>query len=120
MIGLGASAFLLAYSMPESLRAVSYGTLAGMAVVVGGAYVVLRANVRPLSGTREWLHARGLAPALGLEPDRPPAPLRGRHRRRSPRGTAASLAPLALYEAAFHLAGVAEVYVTLGLIAPAG
>ena len=119
MIGLGASAFLFAYSMPEYLRAVSYGTLAGVAVVVGGAYVVLRANVRPLSGAGEWLHARGLAPAWVSS--------RIARVRRFEDGITTftarngrSLAPLALYEAAFHLAGVAEVYVTLSLIVPGG
>lgn len=119
MIGLGASAFLLAFSMPEYLRAVSYGTLAGVAIVVSGAYVVLRANVRPLSATGAWLDARGLAP-MWVSSRIPRV-------RRFEDGITTftarngrSLAPLALYEAAFHLAGVAEVYVTLALIVPGG
>ncbi|MBP7568435.1 MAG: flippase-like domain-containing protein [Acidobacteria bacterium] len=117
MIGIGAAAFLLAYSMPEYLRAVSYGALVGVAVVIGAACVLLKARVHPLSSAAGWLDARSLVPVWvsGRIP---------RVRRFEDDITTftarngRSLAPLALYEAAFHLAGVAEVYVTLTLIVP--
>jgi hypothetical protein len=119
MIGLGAAVFLLAFSLPGSLWAASVGALAGVAAVVGAGYLVLRAHVRPFTGTIGWLDARGLRWGwLQARMDRVGrfeddvtsfASRNGRH-----------LGPLALYEAAFHLAGVAEVYLTLALVDPSG
>jgi hypothetical protein len=117
MIGLGAAAFLLQFPLATPLRVASLSAIAGMLVIVGAAWLVLRAGVKPVSGTLAWLQDHGLrARWLGEQEGR----VRGfeervntftaRNRRR--------LAALAAYEAAFHAAGVAEVYVTLALIAP--
>jgi hypothetical protein len=119
MIGLGAVVFLLAFTLPEFLWVASVGALVGMALVVALGYLVLVARVRPFTGTIAWLDARGLR--WGWVHARGDRVLRfedsvtsftsrnGRH-----------LGPLALYEAAFHLAGVAEVYLTLALVDPSG
>jgi len=119
MIGLGAVVFLVAFQLPEFLWLASVAALVGVAVVVGAGYLVLRAHVRPFTGTIEWLDARGLRWGwLHARMDRvlrfedSVTSFTSRNRRH--------LWPLALYEAAFHLAGVAEVYLTLVLVDPAG
>ena len=119
MIGVGAVTFLLAFTVPEFLRAASIGALVGMAVVVVAGYLVLRAHVRPFSGTIAWLHARGLRLRwLQARMDRVLRFENGVTSFTSRNGR--HLAPLALYEAAFHMAGVAEVYLTLALVDPGG
>jgi hypothetical protein len=117
MIGLGAAAFLLQFPMPSPLRIASLTAIAAMLLIVGSAWLVLGADVKPLSGAIGWLSARGLA-ARWLDPQL------ARVRRFEERVNSFSgrnrgrLGALALYEAAFHVAGVAEVYVTLAFIAP--
>jgi hypothetical protein len=119
MIGLGAAAFLVAFSMPEYLKVASVAALGGMLVVVGGAYFVLRVGVLPLTSAAEWLRRRGIASTwLGARAARMRLFEEGVTSFTSRNGR--HLGPLALYEAAFHLAGVAEVYVTLALIVPGG
>ena len=119
MIGLGAVVFLVAFSLPEFLWVASVGALVGVAVVVGVGYLVLRAHVRPFTGLIDWLEARGLRWGwLSARMDRVQ-----RFEERVTSFTARNgrhLAPLAMCEAAFHLAGVAEVYLTLVLVDPVG
>jgi hypothetical protein len=117
MIGLGAAAFLLQFPLPTPLRIASVSALGAMLLIVGGAWLVLGAGVKPVSGTLAWLQARGVAAEwLSGQSVRVRRfeervnTFSARNRRR--------LAALAAYEAAFHAAGVAEVYVTLALIAP--
>ena len=117
MIGLGASAFLFAFQMPEFLKAASVSALAGVAIVVGGSYLILRANIRPLTMAGEWLSGRRLAPAW-LEARIPRVRAFEDGITSFTSRNARSILPVALYEAAFHLAGVAEVYVTLSLVVP--
>lgn len=117
MIGVGAGAFLLLFPMPGTMRVASFAAIAGMLIVVAGAWLILRARAKPVSGAIVWLAARGLGGRwLGSQiehvrhfEDRVNT-FAGRNRHR--------LGRLALYETAFHLAGVAEVYVTLAFIAP--
>ncbi|HSK09419.1 MAG TPA: lysylphosphatidylglycerol synthase domain-containing protein [Vicinamibacterales bacterium] len=117
MIGLGASVFLVAFQLPEELRAAAVGALAGVGVVVAAAYVILRTRARPVAAAAGWLRRRGVAPAW-LDAWTPRlqrfeegvGSFTTRNRRH--------LVPLLLYESAFHLAGVAEVFVTLSLILP--
>ena len=117
MIGLGAVAFLLQFPMPDALRLASLGAIAGMLLIVGAAWWVLAAGAKPVSGVIRWLRARGLSAArLDAQFER----VRRFEEQintfsRRDRGR---LGRLALWEGAFHLAGVAEVYVTLAFIAP--
>jgi hypothetical protein len=117
MIGLGAAAFLLQFPLATPLRIASLSAIAGMLVIVGAAWLVLRAGVKPVSRTMAALAARGIA-ARWIEPQV------ARVRRFEERINTFSarnpgrLASLAAYEAAFHVAGVAEIFVTLALIAP--
>ena len=117
MIGLGAAAFLVSFEMPAVLRAASLAALAGMAAIFALAYWVLVAGARPASRVVEWLRRRGVGGArLAAESERVAGfeqrinRFVGRNRQRLP--------ALALYQTLFHAAGLAEVYVTLRLIAP--
>lgn len=117
MIGIGGAAFLLQFPLPEALRLASVGAIGAMVVIVGGAWWVLGAGAKPVSGTIGWLRVRGLGGArLEARLERVRRfeeqinTFAGRNRHR--------LAALVVYEGAFHLAGVAEVFVTLAFIAP--
>jgi hypothetical protein len=117
MIGLGAAAFLLQFPMATPLRVASLSAIAGMLVIVGTAWLILGADAKPVSRTIGWLNDRGLgtqwldAQLLRVQGfEERVNSFSGRNRQR--------LAVLAAYEAAFHAAGVAEVYVTLAFIAP--
>jgi hypothetical protein len=117
MIGVGAAAFLLQFPLPTPLRLASLSAIVAMLVIIGAVWLVLGAGVKPLSGTLAWLQARGFAAGwLRAQFGRVRSfeqqvnSFSGRNRGR--------LAVLSAYEAAFHAAGVAEVYVTLAFIAP--
>ena len=119
MIGLGAVVFLFAFSLPEFLWGASVAALVGVAGVLGAGYLVLRAHVRPVAGTMAWLDARGWR--WGWLHARRERVLRFEDRVTSfTARNGRRLGPLAVYEAAFHLAGVAEVYLTLALVDPSG
>lgn len=118
VIASGTVALLFAFDVSRALRASSLIALLGVLALLGAAAFVLGRQVKVVSGLVDWLHRRSLAP--------PPlasrlAKLRaledtvyGFHRRHPDR----LLSVLAL-EAAYHAAGVAEVFVTLAwLVAP--
>ncbi|HYO62333.1 MAG TPA: lysylphosphatidylglycerol synthase domain-containing protein [Pyrinomonadaceae bacterium] len=111
----GAAALLASFPLPRTLRWSSYGILAGVAVFLLAAYIVLRMRLKVLSGAVERLHARGLGRRL-LESRRERVlsleqRVYGFYERRR-----AQFLPILLLEACFHLAGVAEAYVTLYFI----
>ena len=93
----------------------SAGLIATLFVLVGSAHWVIWNRVRLASGTVDWLRWGHLAPeALDrwLEQIRE---LETRIFSLYPRDRA-RLLPLAFYEAAFHVAAVAEVYIVLTLV----
>lgn len=117
MIGVGAAAFLLQFPMPAPLRIASLAAIGGMLIIVGGAWWILSAGAKPVSATIGWLTRRGLGGrgvaaqferVRRFEEQINTFSRRNRHR----------LGMVAVYEAAFHAAGVAEVWVTLAFIAP--
>jgi hypothetical protein len=117
MIGVGGAAFLLEFPMPSSLRIASLSAIGAMLAIVGGAWLVLGAGVKPVSALMAWLDERGrLGRRLGLYAARVRRfedrlnTFSARNRQR--------LGPLLACEAAFHALGVAEVYATLAFIAP--
>ena len=116
VIGLGALTFLASFRLDPALREGSFAALAAVALIVGVALVVIMSRSTPLSTTLRWVlrgwrqheWQRTLVERVGLLETRIYS-FYGRHRH--------ILLPLLLLEATFHLAGVAEVYVTLSLIA---
>ena len=108
----GALALLLSFPLTKTLRWTSVGIIAGVAVIFAIGFVVVRKEWRLLSGMAERIYARGIGRRV-LETKR--TTLRtledrvygfyGRNRAR--------FLPILLLEISFHLAGVAEAYVTL-------
>ena len=93
----------------------SAGLIATLFVLVGSAHWVIWNRVRLASGTVDWLRWGHLAPETldrWLEQIRE---LETRIFSLYPRNRA-RLLPLAFYEAAFHVAAIAEVYIVLTLI----
>ena len=111
----GAAALLLSFPLTRTLRWTSVSIIAGASVFLLLGFVALRAEWRVLSRVAARLSAWGLG-RRAIEPRR--ATLRaledrvygfyGRNRAR--------FLPILLLEVAFHLAGVAEAYVTLYFI----
>jgi hypothetical protein len=109
----GMLALLLNFSLPRGLRLGGLITLAVITVIVGLGVLLIRRQLRFVSGAAGVLHRRGLnekwiAKARTLE-DR----VYGFYQRNGSR-----FLPILFLEACFHLAGVAEVYVTLSFISP--
>src|SRR5437588_9014214 len=109
----GMMALLLSFTLPKGLRLISIITLAIIAVMVALGAVLIAKRLRFISGGAGFLHRRGLdekwiEKARSLE-DR----IYGFYQRNSAR-----FLPIILLEACFHLAGVAEIYVTLSFISP--
>lgn len=109
----GMLALLLNFSLPKGLRLAGLITLAVIAVIIVLGAVLIRKQLRFVSGPAGFLHRRGLsekwvAKARTLE-DR----VYGFYQRNSSR-----FLPILFLEACFHLAGVAEIYVTLSFISP--
>ncbi len=112
-ISAGMIALLLSFSLPHALRLGSVIVLAGIVVVIALGTLLIRKQVKFISGTAGWLHRRGLNEKWvekGRTLEDRIYGFYGRHRAR--------FVPILLLEACFHLAGVYEVYVTLSFISP--
>jgi hypothetical protein len=112
-ISSGMIAFLLSFSLPQGLRVGSVIVLLVIVIIITLGTLLVRKQVKFISGTAGWLHRRGLN-AKWVEKGRT---LEDRiygfyHRNR------ARFVPILLLETCFHLAGVCEVYVTLSFISP--
>ena len=109
----GMVALLLSFTLPKGLRLVSFITLAVIAVVIALGAVLIAKRLRFISGSAKFLHRRGLnekwIEKAGSLEDR----IYGFYQRNSAR-----FLPIILLEFCFHLAGVAEIYVTLSFISP--
>jgi Lysylphosphatidylglycerol synthase TM region len=115
VIALGALTFLAYFPLSRALVYGSYAALAGVATCVGLALIVILSRATPLSTALTWAlrpwrghewQQHAIARVTALETRI--YSFYGRHRRK--------LLPLLLLEAIFHLAGVAEVFVTLSFI----
>jgi Lysylphosphatidylglycerol synthase TM region len=109
----GMLALLLNFSLPKGLRLASLITLAVIAAVIVLGIVLIRKQLRFVSGATGVLQRRGLnekwvGKARTLE-DR----VYGFYQRNSSR-----FLPILFLEACFHLAGIAEIYATLSFISP--
>jgi hypothetical protein len=115
VIALGAITLLLEFSPNTTIQEGSFAALAGVAVCVGVALVVILSRATPLStaltlvlrGWRDHDWQRHLVERVRALETRIYG-FYGRHRQK--------LLPLLAFETAFHLCGIAEVYVTLSLI----
>ena len=106
LIFSGTAALLLSFSLPKPLRYASIGALAVTLVIAPLGYLVIRSRWKFLSGLMSFLAKVGIARAQTLE-DR----IYGFYDRHSNR-----LISIFLCEVCFHLAGIAEIYVTLSFI----
>jgi hypothetical protein len=111
----GTAALLFSFNLPKPLRILSIAALVTILLVIPLAFMVLRKRWRFLSGTVDFLHRRGIARVL-LERKR--AGVRDVEERiyRFYEQSSSRFLFIILMEACFHLAGVAEVFVTLWFI----
>lgn len=112
----GTAALLLSFSLPKPLRYASLGALAVTLVIAPLGYFIIRRQLRFLSGPMSFLSSRGIARAWLIEKGIPRGQtledrIYGFYSRNSNR-----LISIFLLEVCFHLAGVAEIYVTLYFI----
>jgi hypothetical protein len=116
LIFSGTAALLLSFSLPKPLRYASIGALVVTFVIAPLGYFIVRRRSKFLSGpmsfvagrgiAQTWLNEKGIPRARMLE-DR----IYGFYDRNGNR-----LFSIFLLEVCFHLAGVAEIYVTLSFI----
>jgi Lysylphosphatidylglycerol synthase TM region len=112
-ISSGMIALLLSFSLPQGLRLGSVIVLAVIMVVIAVGTLLIRKQVKFVSGTAAFLRRRGLN-AKWVEKGRTfEDRMYGFYHRHRPR-----FVPILLLEACFHLAGVCEIYVTLSFISP--
>ncbi|HET6891839.1 MAG TPA: lysylphosphatidylglycerol synthase domain-containing protein, partial [Pyrinomonadaceae bacterium] len=111
----GMTALLLSFSLPKPLRYAAFGSLIVVLIVVLLGYLIIRKQLRFLSGTFTWLGnrttGRAWIEAAGARAHTLEERVYGFYDRNRER----FLIILAL-EICFHLAGIAEVYVTLSFI----
>ncbi|HEX8178958.1 MAG TPA: lysylphosphatidylglycerol synthase domain-containing protein [Pyrinomonadaceae bacterium] len=113
----GLVSLLLSFPLPQKLRIVCLGTIAGVVVFVLLGYVVVQRQWRFVSRALEFLYARRIFRGW-LETRRVRiAAVEERVYGFYARNRARFL-PILLLEAGFHLAGIVEIYVTLYFISP--
>jgi len=119
VIAMGAVAFLVSFRNSQALDVASLIALGSMIAVVGGAYGILRAGARPTTAAVGWLERRGVDwhwLGAGREKIETFEERVVSFYRRHP----AQLGPVAALEAVFHIAGIAETFVTLWLVVRIG
>jgi glycosyltransferase 2 family protein len=115
LIFSGTTALLLSFSLPKPLRYASIGALVATVVIAPIGYFVIRRQWKFLSGPMSFVHGRGIGgnwmartiPRAQTLEDR----IYGFYERNRSR-----LVAIFLLEVCFHLAGIAEIYVTLSFI----
>jgi hypothetical protein len=116
LIFSGTAALLLSFSLPKPLRYASLAALIVTLVIAPLGYYVIRRQWKFLSGPMSFMAGRGIAHAWMTDKGIPRARtledrIYGFYTRNSSR-----LLSIFLLEVCFHLAGVAEIYVTLSFI----
>jgi hypothetical protein len=109
----GMVALLLSFSLPKGLRIASIVTLVVILVIIALGVLLISKQLRFVSGSAGMLHRRGLnvkwVEKTRMVEDR----IYGFYQRSRSR-----FLPILLLEGCFHLAGAAEIYVTLSFISP--
>src|SRR5215218_846326 len=113
----GTATLLLTFSLPRPLRYASIGALATTLVIIPLAYLVIRRQARFLSGALGFLSKRGVMLKLVGK-------LRPRAQSLEDRvygfysTSQRSFLSIFMLDMCFHVAGVAEVFITLSFISP--
>ena len=113
----GTATLLLSFSLPKPLRYASIGALVVTAVIVVLGYLLIRREVRFLSGLLGYVSRRGIAPKFMAKVIPRAQVLEERVYGFYQRNRGRFLSIFAL-DLCFHLAGVLEVYTTLSFISP--
>jgi hypothetical protein len=112
-ISSGMIALLLSFSLPKGVRLGSFIVLAVILMVIVLGTVLIRKELKFVSGTAGFLHRRGLNIKWVEKGRTLEERIYGFYRCNGRR-----FAPILLLEACFHLAGVCEIYATLSFISP--
>jgi hypothetical protein len=110
-VSAGMLALLLSFSLTKGLRLASLITVAVIAAVIATGVLLIRRQVRFISGTVTLLHRRGLNRKWVDKSRTVEDRVYGFYQRNGSR-----FVPILLLEACFHLAGVIEIYVSLYFI----
>ena len=110
-ISCGMIALLLSFSLPKGMQVGSLIVLAVILAVVALGTLLIRKQVRFISGTAGFLHRRGLNEKWVDKGRAMEVRIYGFYRRHQAR-----FIPILLLESCFHLAGVCEIFVTLSFI----
>jgi hypothetical protein len=114
----GTAALLLSFALPDALRIASYAALAIIAAITAMVFLAIRKQWKFLSGSLHYLYRRGWSRGW-LDTKRARVDsfedrIYGFYRRNQ-----GQFLPIIFLEACFHMAGVAEIYVTLSFISEA-
>jgi Lysylphosphatidylglycerol synthase TM region len=109
----GMVALLLSFSLPRGLRLVSIITLVVVLLVIAFGVLLIRKQLRFISGTANFLRRFGLNEQWVEHGRTLEDRVYGFYQRNGSR-----FLPILLLEACFHLAGTAEIFVTLSFISP--
>jgi Lysylphosphatidylglycerol synthase TM region len=112
-ISSGMIALLLSFSLTKGLRLTSLVLLGAILIVVAVGALLIRRELRFISGTAAFLHLRGLDRKWVEKGRTMEDRVYGFYRRHRAR-----FIPILFLEACFHLTGVLEIYVTLSFISP--
>jgi hypothetical protein len=112
-ISSGMVALLLSFSLPKGLRLASFITLLVISIVIASGTLLIRKQLRFISGGAGFLHRRGLNEKWVEKGRTLEDRIYGFYQRHGAR-----FLPILLLEACFHLAGICEIYVTLSFISP--
>src|SRR5258708_32145740 len=110
-ISCGMIALLLSFSLPNGMRIGSFIVLAVILMIIAAATLLIRKQVRFISGIAGFLHRRGINEKWVEKGRTMEDRIYGFYRRHQGR-----FVPILLLESCFHLAGVLEIYVTLSFI----
>ena len=113
----GTATLLLTFSLPKPLRYASIVALCVTLVIIPLAYLVIRQQVRFLSGAVGFLERRGVARKL-MSKLRPRAESLEERVYGFYATSQRSFISIFALDMCFHLAGVAEVFITLSFISP--
>jgi hypothetical protein len=113
----GTTTLLLSFSLPKALRYASIGTLVTTLVIIAIVFLLIRSQKKFLSGTLEFLSARGIGRKLITKLTPRARTLEERvygfyERNRQ------SFLSIFLLDMCFHVAGMIEIYTTLLFISP--